>query len=57
LTKIARYLLIGRSPDDDSNVLMKGFVKQKNALEEYENCNWTDKSIWKLIKKEENKND
>jgi len=53
LLKIARYLLVGRNPDEDSNVLMKGFVKQKEAIKEYEKCFWIEKSIWKLIKKEE----
>lgn len=53
MLKIARYLLVGRNPDDESNVLMKGFVKRREADEEYEKCQWEDKSIWRLLKKEE----
>lgn len=52
--KIAKYILIGRDPGDDSHVLMKGFIKGREAKREYERSPWDDKSVWQLVKKEEN---
>ena len=53
MLKIAKYLLVGRDIGDDANILMKGFVKKKEALREYEKSNAENKSLWQLVKKEE----